>query len=216
VKPYIPAKASFVVARRQHFAWRSQISRLVLLAVLACSCLAFQATRDLRGGTIVYEAETRILSDPEHGIQMYSGPGTIVHFGDNGLPDFLSFEMKATKTVQGEYGIDATGRPKNRGRLLFRPANPDIAMPYVVNAAKDIYTYHLKYLELTTVQNGQVYRPYVTKAIAFDNKVEVSGKASTTYKMPEGRQVVIVNGKIKFGDTVVSHSKSYNLSGQIP
>jgi hypothetical protein len=165
----------------------------------------------------VYEGETLILRDAEHGINMYSGPGTIVQFDDNGLPDLMSFEIKATKTAQGAYGLDATGRPENSGRLIFKQANTNAGMPYMVIGAKDIFTYHLKYLELTTVRNiAKECRPYVTKAIAFDNKVDVSGKASITYKMPKGGQLAIVKGKIKFGDTIVSHGNDYNLASKIP
>jgi hypothetical protein len=154
--------------------------------------------------------------DPQHGIKMFAGPGTIVHFDDKGLPAIMTFLIKANNTVEGEYGIDASGRPNNSGRLIFKQADPSVPMPFVVNGAKDIYTYHLGYLEVTTAElKLKDYRPYAIKAIAFDNKVEVLGKPSVTYKMPEGGLLPIVNGKIKFGDDYVSPGPDYNLSGEI-
>jgi maltoporin len=64
---------------------------------------------------------------------------------------------------------------------------------------------------------AKVYGAYTTKAIAFDNNVETlsGGKTTkTTYKLPEGGQLVIDNGKIKIGDNYIS--PNYDCSGEIP
>ncbi|MGO9270975.1 MAG: hypothetical protein ACLQOO_12090 [Terriglobia bacterium] len=195
------------------------ISRLALLAVLAWTSLAFcnrfvaAAEQDI-GQKVFYEAETRVGGDAY--TTLYAGAGSIIVYDAkrNGVPILIGFA--ANGLVQGEYGVDGTGRPKNKGRVVYRQTDPSEAMPYVVMDEKDIniYTYHLKYLELTSVGNdAQCCRAYATKAVAFDNKVEELGKPNITYQLPQGGQLVIVNGKIKIGDNYIS--PNYDLTGKI-
>lgn len=195
---------------------RTMLNRqsLYIALTLTSTCLAFQASRDLRGEKVVYEGETLVIRDAQHGINLYAGAKTIVAYDSNGLPEIVSFDINGR--VQGAYGVDGNGLPTNKGRLIYKQANPNLALPYQALGAKDLYTYHLRSLELTTVQNAaKEYRPYITKAVAFDNKVEVTGKPSITYKIPDGGQLVIVNGKIKFGDVLVSPGSNYDLSGKM-
>jgi hypothetical protein len=130
---------------------------------------------------------------------VYAGSGTVIGFDDAGSPDFIGFIGGGDcrrGTVEGKYGIDGTGQPENKGRLIYKGG----VMTYVVIGANHVYTYHLKYLALTTVGNhAQGYGAYATKAIAVDN---------------EGGQLVVHNGKIRIGDNYIT--PTYGLSGKIP
>ncbi len=173
------------------------------------------ASADLRGAKVWYQTETVITSEPVYNMSLSAGAGTIIFYDSEGAPNFIAFAQPPNGLVQGEYGIDGTG-PKNKGRLIYRQINPNIAMAYTVFTRNDIYIYHLKYLELTTAGNDtEGYNTYATKAIAFDNKVfSASKQLNITCKLIEGGQLVISNGKIRFGDNYVS--PNYTLSGKIP
>jgi hypothetical protein len=178
-------------------------SKLTLLAVLACTSLA------VAGEKVWYQGETVISSGAA---TLSAGAGTIVVFDDkvNGLPAFIGFAEMPKGTVQGKYGLDDKKKPENKGRIIYKSAG---SIPYSVIGRKDIYMYHLKYLELTTVgddTNG--YRAYVTKAIAFDNQEETLSKTNT-FILPEGGQLVVDDGRIKIGDNYIT--PNYDLSGKI-
>ena len=165
-----------------------------------------------------YQGETRIGASDDGACLVQAGAGTLVAYDSRGVPSFIGFAElngKGEAIVQGEYGMDGTV-PKNKGRIIYRQISPDRAMPYLVIGAKDIRTYHLSYLELTTVSNdGKVFRAYATKATAFDNKVEtLSKQPSITYALPEGGQLSVDHGQIKFGDSLVS--PNYDLTGKTP
>jgi hypothetical protein len=193
---------------------RRYAARQVLLVVLAsmslalCDCVVLAAQI---GEKVLYKSETRFASDARHGIDAFAGARTIIVFDTGGVPMMVGFayEERGEDVVQGQYGVDGTGKPKNDGRLIYRGS----AMPYVVTGAKDICTYHLSYLELTTVKDAEgAYRAYAIKAIASDNKVETLGGGISTYKLPEGRQFVIDHGKIRIGDKYVT--PNYDCSGK--
>ena len=197
--------------RHHAAARRFPVFRLVLLAVLASTSFAFQ------GDKVWYQAETTVSmiqgTDGRPVANMSASAGTIINYDGSGKPNFIGFAEAPQGTVQGEYGTALTGgEPKNKGRIIYKQANPNEAMPYSVIGEKDIYMYHLKYLEVTTVGKGQSFGAYATKAVAFDNKVEMLSGA-TTYKLPEGGQLDIENGKIKFGDNYIS--PNYDLSGKL-
>jgi hypothetical protein len=189
-----------------------------MLVVLAWTSLAQgqgQASQDLRGRTILFQGETRVglLYGTDGGYvgDYYAGAGTIIHYGNSGVPDLIGFAQGTNWLVQGKYGIDGTG-PENKGRLMFK-AHLNEAMPYAVMGKTNIYMCHLRYLELTTVgdeTNG--YRAFATKAIAFDNRLE-SLTQTNTFKLPEGGQLVVRNGKMKIGDSYIS--PNYKLSGEV-
>jgi hypothetical protein len=193
-------------------AWKSYqlpLSCLVLLVMLAWTGLAFQ-----ENGPVVYDTETLISRIQSHGTpvaSMYASAKTIVHYDDTGTPDIISFDINGK--VQGLYGIDGAGRPANTGRVFFKPIGT--AMPYLVTGPKGIYTYHLKYLEITTVRDSdKTYRAYATKAIPFDNKVDAASKQpASTFDLPPGGQLVIDHGKIKIGENYIS--PGYSLSGTV-
>ncbi|MGO9270974.1 MAG: hypothetical protein ACLQOO_12085 [Terriglobia bacterium] len=191
------------------------ISRLVLLVALAWSSLTFcdrfvAAAWQDTGEKVWYEAETRVGGDASGIFTLYAGAGSIVVYDGkrNGVPIFIGFAVNGR--VQGEYGVDGTGRPENKGRVIYRGG----MMPYTVTGTDNIYTYHLKYLELTTVGDAaHNYRAYATKAIASDNYAEALKGGTITYKLPEGAELIIDNGKIKVGDNYIS--PNYDLTGEI-
>ena len=191
------------------------ITRIALLIVLlALSGLAFQGI----GEKVLYESETTISqirgSDGKPVAIMSAGAGTIVAYDGtrNGLPALIGFATKGI--VEGKYGADASG-PQNHGRVIYKQSDPATAVPYSVVGPKDIYIFHLKYLELTSaVDNKKDYGAYATKAIAFDNKVETLSKQPLTFTLPPGGQLAVPNGKIKIGDYLIS--PNYDLSGKIP
>jgi hypothetical protein len=141
----------------------------VMLVVLACTSLTAQGQYK----TIWFQGETTVsIFQQKYGIhavtvKMVASAGTVLVFDNGGKPAAIGFAQEPKGIIQAEYGIDETG-PKDKGRLIFKPANTNEAMPYFVIGEKDIFTYHLKYLELTT--SGNDYSAYATKAIAFDNK----------------------------------------------
>ena len=151
---------------------------------------------------------------------MSAGSGTIVHFNANGSPDFIAALSKADeKKVEGFYGINEKGLPENSGRLVFKAA-PGQAMLYnVENGTNGFLIYHLTYLAITTAGNDtNGFHAYVTKAIAFDDKVETlwltnGWQTNVGFKMPEGGQLVIDKGRIKVGDNYIS--PDYALSGKV-
>jgi hypothetical protein len=173
----------------------------------------------IAGEKVVYEAETTISqlhgSDGIPCATMSAGAKTIVAFDDYGTPAIISLAItngQGKEAVQGEYGIDPKGQPQNGGRLIFKPLRG--TMPFTVIGPTEIYTYHLKYLELTTVKtDADGYRAYATKAIAFDNIAETASKTNIAYTIPDGGQLFITNGMIKFGNNYVI--PNYELSGKV-
>lgn len=179
--------------------YQSAISRPVLLVALAMASLVLgnrsaAVAQQQVGQKVVYEAETVIARDP-NGIQELAGAETIVVYNTSGRPMMIGFEVlneKGEKVVQGEYGVDPSGRPKNGGRLIYKGA-----INYQVLVAKGENTFHLSYLELTTVKDASFgYRAYAIKAVSSD-----------------GSALPIVDGKIKFGDIIAY--PYYGLSGTI-
>jgi hypothetical protein len=178
-------------------------------------CNNFVALAQSDGGqNVVYESETRFATDPQHGITAYAGAMTIIHFSVEDSPALIGFAQvnkQGKEVVQGEYGVDPNGKPKDEGRLIYEGE----AMPYVVTGTDGTYTYHLSYLELTTVKDAaRGYLAYATKAIASDNKMETLGGGTSTYKLPPGGQLAIDHGKIKIGANYIS--PNYDCSGTIP
>lgn len=195
--------------------------RLVLLALLGLTSLAvcnrYAAARAQDQGLKAwYQAETLFAKDKQGGVDAYAGAGTFLVFDNKGIPSFIAF---ASKNAQGEgifqkeYGVDDAGRPLNKGRLIYRGQ----AMNYAAIGSNMVYFYHLKYLELTTVgDDASGYRAYAVRAFASDNKLESSngGPSSySSYKLPEGGELVIDKGQIKFGETCVR--PNYDLTGKV-
>jgi hypothetical protein len=146
--------------------------------------------------------------------EMSAGSGSTIDFDGPGKPRFIGFSKNGRcEVVEGNYGFDSTGTPENRGRLTYKQSNASVAIPYIVTGSKDIYEYHLKYLELTTVKEVATgyYVAYCTKAVAFDNSITTLTQKHLTYKLPEDGELVISNGKLKFGDIYVI--PNYDLTG---
>jgi hypothetical protein len=143
--------------------------------------------------------DTVIGEIPEGSGTISAGSGTIIHFSDRGRADFIAYarggDCGKGSVVDGEYGIDGTGQPENKGRLIIKGKD----IPYGVMGGKDgFHTYHLSYLALTTVEEDKHrFGPYATKATSSD-----------------GKQLVIISGKIQIGDILVSPS-SYGLTGDV-
>ena len=164
------------------------------LTGLASGLHSVAAAQQQVGNKVVYEAEHVIARDP-NGVQQIAGAQTIVVYNTKGKPMMIGFQVtneKGEKVVQGEYGVDRSGNPENGGRLIYKGA-----ISYQVLIASGTNTYHLSYLELTTVKDAKYgYRAYAIKAIS-----------------SEGSQLSIVDGKIKFGDILVY--PYYSLGGTI-
>ncbi|MGO9610578.1 MAG: hypothetical protein ACLPT4_13150 [Verrucomicrobiia bacterium] len=200
----------------------------VLLVALAWTSLAQgQASRDLRGETIWYQGEHTVSvlldNDGQPGATMSVSAGTIITFDSGGQPQFIRFSQVGPNGTeeQRDFGVDGTG-PKNKGRLIYKTTNLNKPIPYMVIGIGAVYQYHLKYLELTTAGNEtNGYNAYATKAIAFDNKVEILTNnmqkvefiPTLPYKLPEGGQLAIDNGRIKIGDRYIS--PTYELKGEV-
>jgi len=184
---------------------------LALTSLAAISHFAAAAAQDPKN-SIWYKAETLITRDAK-GREQYAGAGTVVLFDNRGKAIFIAFaraDAQGQGIFQGEYGVDSAGRRLNDGRLIYK-GDP---LTYLVAGPKDIYKYHLKYLELTTAgDEAHGRRAYATKAIAFDNKVEKSAGAPSAYELPEGGRMIIDKGEIKFGENLAS--PNYDLSGNI-
>lgn len=188
---------------------------LALTSFVLCNRTVKVAAQD-DGQTVTYIGRTLIARDA-NGTEEYAGPGTTIHFDSKGVPDLVGFSLlnaQGDRVWEGKYDIDATGQPENSGRLIIQGE----AMNYVVEGLKSnedhTYTYHLSYLELTTVKDKDApggYRAFAIKAIASDNKVDSLGEGMLTYDLPVGRQLVTVNGEIKFADSLII--PNYNLSG---
>jgi hypothetical protein len=192
--------------------YKLPIFRFVLFGVVAWTSLALQ------GDKVWYQEETTIgVIQGTSGrpvAKMSASAGTIINYNAKGTPNFIAF-ADPKGTIQGKYGITMTG-PENKGRLLYKQVTANEAIPYVVVGAKDIYTYHLKYLELTTASaDSKIFVAYATKAIAFDNRVDtLSKQLDLTFKLPEGGYLVVDRGKLKFGENLIN--PNYDLTGKIP
>jgi len=183
----------------------------LVLAVLTLAFLAFgQTYYHMDNGA---ETQVSVIRSSSGTVaKMSAGSDTILSFDDKGSPNFIGFSVNG-KTVEGEYGIDATGKPKNRGRLIFRQVTPDVAMPYGVVGPRSINMYHLKYLELTTAgDKAKGFTAYAVKAVVLDNVIETLS-APLKFTLPQDGQLAIINGKIKMGDDLIT--PNYDLSGTI-
>lgn len=144
---------------------------------------------------------------------MSAGSGSSIDFDGAGEPRFIGFSKDGRcEVVEGKYGLDSTGKPENRGRLIYKQSSASVAIPYIVTGSSDIYEYHLKYLELTTVKDVATgsYVAYCTKAVAFDNSITTLTR-KTSYTLPEDGELVISNGRMKIGDVYVV--PNYDLTG---
>jgi hypothetical protein len=148
---------------------------------------------------------------------MSASAGTIIVFDSriNGLPIFIAFSEAPKWLVQGKYGIDVTGRPENKGRLIYR--SDEAPIPYVVTGQKDIYSIYFSYLELTTVENSPhgSTRAFAIKAIASNNIVKSLSRGTLEYRLqlPRDNHLDIVNGEIKIEDNYIV--PNYDLTGDI-
>jgi len=190
---------------------KMKIITLILLVLAWSKCV-------FAGQEVQYVTEENIGqmvgTDGKPNAMMSAGAMTIVFFNDYGRPYFLGFAVtnKVGKSVvQGEYGVSQNGQPQNGGRLIFKPQAG--AMAYHVFSSTNTYIYHLSYLELTTAKtdtNG--YTAFVTKAIAFDNKVDIGSGTNIAFKMPKDGNLPIKNGMIEIGDSYIA--PNYDLSGR--
>jgi len=190
-------------------------SAAIQLLVLACACLAAKGDDGRTQAFKMTDGTDTVIANVGNDATMSAASGTIVHFSAMGYPDFISALSKADeKKVEGLYGTNEKGLPDNSGRLVFKAFSGQ-AMPYTVfKGTNGILVYHLKYLAITTAGNDtNGYSAYATKAIAFDNKVETLSQTNVGFKMPEGGQLVIDKGRIKFGDNYIS--PNYDLSGKV-
>jgi len=194
------------------------VSRFLLLILLALVSSAagsgfVGASSQSAGHPVLYEAETLFAKDPQREISAYAGAMTIIFFNAEGRPKVIGFAHKnelGQEVVQGEYGVDDNGLPRNKGRLIYKGPS----MPYVVLAAKGEYTYHFSYLELTTAgDDAHGYGAFAVKVIAADNKVQDPSGGVSTYQVSEDGQLPISHGKIKIGQTLIR--PYYDCSGEV-
>lgn len=180
------------------------------LLVGAAFCLVlstgFVAAQISPGQSVLYKkadgTETRIATVSEAKAFVSAGSGTIVHFSNDGAPDFIGFaqpDEHGQDKVQGLYGVDANDRPQNNGRLIFTQMNSNEPMQFFVQGSKP-GVYNLKRLEITTVCAGskgsRECHAFATVAVLFDNT-----------------QLVIESGRIKIGGSLIA--PSYRFSGEI-
>jgi hypothetical protein len=206
-----------MVCSRQHELFRFSFFILAFLATL--TWWGFSLAQTKQGQRLLFQAESTVLQvtgiNGKPVASMSAGAGTLIVFHDviNGLPIFVAFAEAPDWKVRGQYGVDRD-KPKNNGRIIYKQIDNAIGIPYLVATPEGTRTYYLRYLELTTVGvEGIGYDAYAVKAVAFDNKVEMPSKTTESYAVPEGGQLAIVKGKIKFGEANIK--PNYDLSGKL-